>query len=54
MKDFTAVRRYTFYTEYGNGVQEDEPEGDSVDYQDYKELLEAYQELKFVLEGLDK
>jgi hypothetical protein len=42
MKDFSSVRRYTFYQEYGNGVQEDEPNGDSVDYEDYSKLLSAY------------
>ena len=39
MKDFTDVRRYTFYQEYGNGVQEDEPDGDSVDYDTYVRKL---------------
>jgi hypothetical protein len=56
MKDFASVRRYTFYQEYGNGSQEDEPDGESVDYEDYKQLLEAYEdtkeELQCILERL--
>lgn len=62
MKDFNSVVRYDpedmrvgeMPWQTSRADMWEDVTGSYVSYQNYKELLEAYQELKFILEGLEK
>ena len=53
MKEFDQVERFEFYPFYGEGETVQEEEGGYIQYEDYKDLLEAYNDLKWRMEGLE-
>lgn len=52
--DFNSVDRYEVKTGFLSYSVEEKEDGHFVVYDDYKELLDAYNDLKFILEGLEK
>lgn len=52
--DLESITLYTYSDEYGSRAIITSSEGDLVSIEDYKKLLEAYNELKFRMDGLDK
>jgi len=56
MKDFSKTQRWDIYAvgDYSNTEYEEYSEGDWVRYEDHRELLEEYLELKVRMDGLEK